>query len=147
MLFRSVDERGYRSLARLLSRSNLEASKGVTRLRHALLEDHLREYPGSLTLIAPFDESEIARRLAAGDRAGARAVVERLAATALHGTLHLELSDRQLRGDAWLLDEVVALAARCGLPMIASAAPRSALASERELLDALTGIQIGRAHV
>jgi len=139
----AVDERGYRSLARLLSRSNLEASKGVTRLRHALLEDHLREYPGSLTLIAPFDESEITRRLAAGDRAGARAVVERLAATALRGALHLELSDRQLRGDAWLLDEVVALAARCSLPMIASAAPRSALASERELLDALTGIRHG----
>ncbi|MFM2104626.1 MAG: hypothetical protein RL006_793 [Chloroflexota bacterium] len=139
----AVDERGYRSLARLLSRSNLEASKGVTRLRHALLEDHLREYPGSLTLIAPFDESEITRRLAAGDRAGARAVVERLAATALRGALHLELSDRQLRGDAWLLDEVVALAVRCSLPMIASAAPRSALASERELLDALTGIRHG----
>ncbi|MFM8176179.1 MAG: hypothetical protein ACKN9G_00445, partial [Candidatus Limnocylindrus sp.] len=31
------DERGYRSLARLLSRSNLAASKGVTRLTHALL--------------------------------------------------------------------------------------------------------------
>ncbi|MFZ9976039.1 MAG: DNA polymerase III subunit alpha, partial [Candidatus Limnocylindrus sp.] len=139
----ALDERGYRSLARLLSRSNLEASKGVTRLRHALLEDHLREYPGSLILIAPFDESEIARRLAAGDRAGARAVVERLAAVALPGALHLELVDRQLRGDAWLLDEITALAARCSLPLAASAAPRSALPSERELLDALTGIRHG----
>jgi error-prone DNA polymerase len=139
----ATDERGYRSLARLLSRSNLEASKGVTRLRHALLDDHLREYPSSLILIAPFDESEIARRLAAGDRAGARAAVERLAALALRGSLHLELVDRQLRGDAWLLDEVAALAARCSLPLIASAAPRSALPSERELLDALTGIRHG----
>ncbi|MFZ9435336.1 MAG: DNA polymerase III subunit alpha [Candidatus Limnocylindrus sp.] len=139
----AVDERGYRSLARLLSRSNLEASKGVTRLRHALLEDHLREYPGSLILIAPFDESEIARRLAAGDRAGACAVVERLAAVALRGALHLEIVDRQLRGDAWLLDEMTALAARCSLPLVASAAPRSALPSERELLDALTGIRHG----
>ncbi|MFM8629557.1 MAG: PHP domain-containing protein, partial [Candidatus Limnocylindrus sp.] len=67
------DERGYRSLARLLSRSNLAASKGVTRLTHALLEEHLREYPGSLLIVAPFEESEVARRLAAGDRAGARA--------------------------------------------------------------------------
>ena len=39
----ATDERGYRSLARLLSRSNLAASKGVTRLTHALLDDHLRE--------------------------------------------------------------------------------------------------------
>ncbi|MFM8997680.1 MAG: PHP domain-containing protein, partial [Candidatus Limnocylindrus sp.] len=134
------DERGYRSLARLLSRSNLAASKGVTRLTHALLEDHLREYPDSLLIVAPFEESEVARRLAAGDRAGARAAVERLAAL---GTLHLQLVDRQLPGDTWLLEEICALAAHCSLPLLASAAPRSALPSERELLDALTGIRHG----
>ncbi len=134
------DERGYRSLARLLSRSNLAASKGVTRLTHALLEEHLREYPGSLLIVAPFEESEVARRLAAGDRAGARAAVERLRAL---GPLHLQLVDRRLPGDAWLAEEICALAARCSLPLLASAAPRSAAASERELLDALTGIRHG----
>ena len=36
----ATNEAGYRSLARLLSRSNLAASKGVTRLTHALLEEH-----------------------------------------------------------------------------------------------------------
>ena len=134
------DERGYRSLARLLSRSNLAASKGVTRLTHALLDDHLREYQGSLLIVAPFEESEIARRLAAGDRAGARAAVERLRAL---GPLHLQLVDRRLPGDTWLAEEICALAARCSLPLLASAAPRSALPSERELLDALTGIRHG----
>ena len=134
------DERGYRSLARLLSRSNLAASKGVTRLTHAFLEEHLREYQGSLLIVAPFEESEVARRLAAGDRAGARAAVERLRAL---GPLHLQLVDRQLPGDAWLAEEICALAVRCSLPLIASAAPRSALPSERELLDALTGIRHG----
>ena len=134
------DERGYRSLARLLSRSNLAASKGVTRLTHALLEEHLREYPGSLLIVAPFEESEVARRLAAGDRAGARAAVERLHVL---GLLHLQLVDRQLPGDTWLAEEICALAARCSLPLLASAAPRSAAASERELLDALTGIRHG----
>jgi error-prone DNA polymerase len=136
----ATDERGYRSLARLLSRSNLAASKGVTRLTHALLDDHLREYPGSLLIVAPFEESEVARRLAAGDRAGARAAVERLRAL---GPLHLQLVDRQLPGDAWLAEEICALAVRCSLPLLASAAPRSALPSERELLDALTGIRHG----
>ena len=134
------DERGYRSLARLLSRSNLAASKGVTRLTHALLDDHLREYQGSLLIVAPFEESEVARRLTAGDRAGARAAVERLRAL---GPLHLQLVDRQLPGDAWLAEEICALAVRCSLPLLASAAPRSALPSERELLDALTGIRHG----
>ena len=136
----ATDEHGYRSLARLLSRSNLAASKGVTRLTHALLEAHLREYQGSLLIVAPFEESETARRLAAGDRAGARAAVERLHTL---GPLHLQLVDRQLPGDAWLAEEICALAARCSLPLIASAAPRSALPSERELLDALTGIRHG----
>jgi error-prone DNA polymerase len=136
----ATDERGYRSLARLLSRSNLAASKGVTRLTHALLEEHLREYPGSLLIVAPFEESEVARRLAAGDRAGARAAVERLRAL---GPLHLQLVDRRLPGDAWLAEEICALAARCSLPLLASAEPRSAAASERELLDALTGIRHG----
>jgi error-prone DNA polymerase len=112
----------------------------VTRLTHALLEEHLREYQGSLLIVVPFEESEVARRLAAGDRAGARAAVERLRAL---GPLHLQLVDRQLPGDAWLAEEICALAARCSLPMIASAAPRSALPSERELLDALTGIRHG----
>ena len=136
----ATDERGYRSLARLLSRSNLAASKGVTRLTHALLEEHLREYPGSLLIVAPFEESETARRLAAGDRAGARAAVERLRAL---GPLHLQLVDRRLPGDTWLAEEICALAARCSLPLLASAEPRSAAASERELLDALTGIRHG----
>ena len=136
----ATDERGYRSLARLLSRSNLAASKGVTRLTHALLEEHLREYPGSLLIVAPFEESEVARRLAAGDRAGARAAVERLRAL---GPLHLQLVDRRLPGDTWLAEEICALAARCSLPLLASAEPRSAAASERELLDALTGIRHG----
>jgi len=136
----ATNELGYRSLARLLSRSNLAASKGVTRLTHALLEEHLREYQSSLLIVAPFEESEVARRLAAGDRAGARAAVERLDAL---GPLHLQLVDRQLPGDAWLAEEICALAVRCSLPLLASAAPRSALPSERELLDALTGIRHG----
>ena len=69
----ATDERGYRALARLLSAANLAASKGVSRLTHALLETHLLECPNDLLLIAPFEESEIARRLAIGDRIGARA--------------------------------------------------------------------------
>ncbi len=47
----ATNEAGYRSLARLLSRSNLAASKGVTRLTHALLEEHCLERPGSLLVI------------------------------------------------------------------------------------------------
>ena len=137
----AADEAGYRALARLLSAANLAASKGVSRLTHELLEAHLRERPGRLIVVAPAEEGEIARRLAAGDRAGARAAAERL--TAVTGELHLELVDRRLPGDRWLVDETVALAAMIGAPLLASAAPRCSRASERELLDVLTAIRHG----
>ncbi|MFM9165663.1 MAG: PHP domain-containing protein, partial [Candidatus Limnocylindrus sp.] len=139
----ATNEAGYRSLARLLSRSNLAASKGVTRLTHALLEEHCAERPGSLLVVSPFIESEISRRLATGDRAGARAAAERLAA--FGGSLHLQLVDQQLPGGAWLIAETIALANMSGLPLLASAAPRCAAASERELLDAVTAIRHGVA--
>uniref|UniRef100_UPI00404A7037 PHP domain-containing protein n=1 Tax=Candidatus Limnocylindrus sp. TaxID=2802978 RepID=UPI00404A7037 len=137
----ATNEAGYRSLARLLSRSNLAASKGVTRLTHALLEEHCLERPGSLLVVSPFVESEISRRLATGDRAGARAAAERLAA--FGGSLHLQLVDQQLPGGAWLLAETIDLVNLCGLPLLASAAPRCAAASERELLDTVTAIRHG----
>jgi len=139
----AVDELGYRSLARLLSAANLEASKGVTRLRHALLDEHVRERPGSLLLIAPAGEGEIARRLAVGDRAGARFAAERL--RALGGELHLQLCAQSLPGDAWLARETIDLATTLGLPLVASAAPRCAQAHERELLDVMTAIRHGVA--
>ncbi|MGI9096420.1 MAG: PHP domain-containing protein, partial [Candidatus Limnocylindrus sp.] len=80
----ATNEIGYRALARLLSAANLGASKGVSRLSHALLHEQLRAdvrlraHPGSLLLIAPAVDGEIARRLSVGDRAGARATAERL---------------------------------------------------------------------
>jgi len=64
LMLLATNEAGYRSLARLLSRSNLAASKGVTRLTHELLAEHCRERPGSLLVVSPLIESEISRRLA-----------------------------------------------------------------------------------
>ena len=139
----ATHERGYRALARLLSAANLAASKGVSRLTHALLEAHLLERPNELLVVAPFEEGEIARRLAIGDRAGARAAAERL--LALGCDLRLELVDRALPGDAWIARELRALAQELGVPLVASAAPRSAAAEERELLDVLTAIRHGVA--
>jgi error-prone DNA polymerase len=141
LMLLATNEAGYRSLARLLSRSNLAASKGVTRLTHELLAEHCAERPGSLLVVSPLIESEISRRLATGDRAGARAAAGRLAA--LGGSLHLELVDQQLPGGAWLLAETIDLATSCGLPLLASAAPRCSQASERELLDTVTAIRHG----
>jgi error-prone DNA polymerase len=66
---------GYRSLCRLVSRANLAGSKGVPRFTHALLEEHAE----GLVALSGCRDGEIARRLLAGDREGARAAAERYA--------------------------------------------------------------------
>jgi error-prone DNA polymerase len=69
------DATGYRSLCRLVSRANLDGTKRVPRFTHALLERHAE----GLLALSGGRESEIARRLLVGDRAGARAADERYA--------------------------------------------------------------------
>ena len=66
---------GYRSLCRLVSRANLAGSKGLPRFTHALLEEHAE----GLVALSGCRDGEIARRLLAGDREGARAAAERYA--------------------------------------------------------------------
>ena len=63
---------GYRSLARLVSRANLAGTKAVPRFDHALLAAHTE----GLVALSGCRHGEIARRLRAGDREGARAVAE-----------------------------------------------------------------------
>ena len=66
------DAAGYRSLARLVSRANLAGTKAVPRFDHALLAAHTE----GLVALSGCRHGEIARRLRAGDREGARAVAE-----------------------------------------------------------------------
>ena len=66
---------GYRSLCRLVSRANLAGTKGVPRFTQALLAGQTE----GLVALSGCRDGEIARRLRAGDREGARAVAERLA--------------------------------------------------------------------
>ncbi len=69
------DAMGYRSLCRLVSRANMAGTKGVPRFSQALLAEHAE----GLVALSGCRDGEIARRLLAGDREGARAVAERYA--------------------------------------------------------------------
>jgi error-prone DNA polymerase len=66
---------GYRSLCRLVSRANLAGTKSMPRFSHALLADNT----DGLVALSGCREGEIARRLRAGDREGARTAAERYA--------------------------------------------------------------------
>ena len=69
------DGAGYRSLCRLVSRANMAGTKGVPRFSQALLAEHAE----GLVALSGCRDGEIARRLLAGDREGARAVAEQYA--------------------------------------------------------------------
>ncbi len=131
---------GYRSLCRLVSRANLAGTKAVPRFDQALLAEHSE----GLIALSGCRDGEIARRLASGDRAGARRVAERYAA--LYGStgFHLELEHHLLPDDDWIVRETVELADGLGLPVVVTNDVHYAERTGRELHDVLAAIRHGR---
>src|SRR2546429_286658 len=72
LLLLALDDGGYRTLCRLVSRANLAGTKAVPRFSQALLAEHTE----GLLALSGCRDGEIARRLRAGDREGARAAAE-----------------------------------------------------------------------
>jgi error-prone DNA polymerase len=139
---------GYRSLCRLLSRANLAGTKAAPRLTQALLADHV----DGLVALSGCRESELARRLRAGDRAGARAVAEEYARrfggpgeTIAGAGFVIELAHHLLPDDDWLVAESARLAAELGLPVVVTNDVHYARPEDRELHDVLVAIRHGRS--
>jgi error-prone DNA polymerase len=143
------DDTGYRSLCRLVSRANLAGTKGVPRFTQALLAEHAE----GLIALSGCRHGEIARRLAVGDREGARRVAERYgrlfgsgpgrAGTARAGFV-LELQHHLRPEDDWLVAETARLADEVGLPVVVTNDVHYATPDGRELHDVLTAIRHGR---
>jgi error-prone DNA polymerase len=139
---------GYRSLCRLVSRANLAGSKSMPHFRHELLAAHTE----GLVALSGCREGEIARRLRAGDREGARAAAERYAQLFTGGGagspatagFFLELEHHLLPDDDWLVAETARLAAELGLPVVVGNDVHYARSEGRELHDVLTAIRHGR---
>jgi DNA polymerase III alpha subunit len=137
---------GWRSLCRLVSRANLAGTKSVPRFSQALLAEHTE----GLVALSGCGEGELARRLRAGDRIGARAVAERYADLFGRGDgpatagFFIELSHHLLPDDDWLVSESAGLAGALGLPVIATNDVHYARPEDRELADVLAAIRHGR---
>ena len=137
---------GWRSLCRLVSRANLAGTKGVPRFSQALLAEHTE----GLVALSGCGEGELARRLRAGDRAGARAAAERYATLFGRGDgpaaagFFIELSHHLLPDDDWLVSESAGLAEALGLPVVITNDVHYARPEDRELADVLTAIRHGR---
>ena len=131
----------------MVSRANLAGTKAVPRFTQALLEEH---HEGLIALSGCRD-GELARRLRAGDREGARATAERYAAlfgvgdTASSSGFVLELGHRLLPDDDWLASETARLADELGLPVVVTNDVHYARPEGRELQDVLTAIRHGRS--
>ena len=138
---------GWRSLCRLVSRANMAGTKGVPRFSQALLAEHTE----GLVALSGCRDGELARRLRAGDRTGARAVAERYAALFGRGDgtstsgFFIELSHHLLPDDDWLVSEAAALAEAAGLPVVVANDVHYARPEDRELADVLTAIRHGRS--
>ncbi len=153
---------GWRSLCRLVSRANLAGTKAVPAFTHALLETHAE----GLVALSGCRHGELARRLLAGDREGARAAAERYARvfggscggagvgagvgatrsadSAVGSGFVLELSHHLLPDDDWLASETARLASELGLPVVVTNDVHYALPEDRELQDVITAIRHGR---
>jgi len=134
------DATGYRSLCRLVSRANLAGTKAMPRFEGALLAEHTE----GLIALSGCREGEIARRLRAGDRDGARAAAAVLAERYGEDGFHLELSHHRLADDDWLVTETAALAAELALPVVVTNDVHYARPEGREFQDVLTAIRHGR---
>ena len=134
------DDVGWRSLCRLVSRANLAGTKAVPRFSQALLAEHAE----GVVALSGCREGEIARRLRAGDRAGARAVAEAYG-RGFPGGFFLELHHHLLPDDDWLVAQTVALADELGLPIVVTNDVHYARPEGRELADVLGAIRHGRS--
>ena len=134
------DMTGYRSLCRLASAAHMAGTKGAPRFTHELLA---RDTEG-LVALSGCRHGEVARRLLAGDRAGALDAARGLAALFDNGRFHVELQHHLLPDDDWLVTETVALAGEAGLPVVVTNDAHYARPDDRELQDVLVCIRHGK---
>ncbi|HEY4377418.1 MAG TPA: PHP domain-containing protein, partial [Acidimicrobiales bacterium] len=139
LLLLARDATGWRSLCQMTSRANLAGTKAVPVFTQALLADNAE----GVIVLSGCREGELARRLRAGDREGARGVAERYASLFGAG-FFLELSHHLLPDDDWLASETARLASELGLPCVVTNDVHYALPEGRELQDVVTAIRHGR---
>jgi DNA polymerase-3 subunit alpha len=139
------DAVGYRSLCRLVSAAHLAGTKGMPRFEQALVARHTE----GLVALSGCRHSEVARRLLAGDRAGAAAVARHYAGLyeappGLGGSGFFLEVQHHLRPDDDLLVALTAgLAAEMSLPLVVTNDAHYARPEDHELQDVLVAIRHG----
>ncbi len=131
------DRDGYRNLSRLLTRAKLAAPKGEA---HVSLDDLDGRVDG-LVCLTGGASGPLARRAAAGDRAGALALLDRLLAIFGRDGCFIEVQRHFDRGQERVLERLVALARARGVPLLATNQPMYAEPGGRAVADVFTCIR------
>jgi len=128
------DREGYQNLCRLLTRTKLAAPKGQARL--AL--DDLVPYAGGLVCLTGGEAGPLARRAAAGDLDGARALLDRLAGIFGRDSCFVEVQRHFDRDQERVLERLVGLARSARVPLVATNQPLYARPGGRAVADVFT---------
>jgi len=131
------DREGYQNLCRLITRMKLGAPKGSS----ALALDDLEPSTTGLVCLTGGARGPLALRLAAGDDAGARRMLDRLVAMFGRSGCYVEVQRQYSREQEAMLQRLVALARSARVPLIASNQPLFARPEGRPLADVFTCIR------
>jgi error-prone DNA polymerase len=131
------DREGYQNLCRLITRMKLGAPKGSA----ALALDDLEPSTAGLVCLTGGARGPLALRLAAGDDAGARRILDRLVAIYGRSSCFVEVQRHYLREQEQILQRLVTLAREARVPLVASNQPLFARPEGRPLADVFTCIR------
>ncbi len=131
------DREGYRNLCRLLTRAKLAAPKGEARVNL----DDLEHCADGLVCLTGGAAGPLARRAVAGDRDGARALLERLVAIFGRDSCFVEVQRHFDRDQEHVLERLVALARAARVPLVATNQPLYARPGGRAVTDVFTCIR------
>src|SRR5881296_237519 len=131
------DREGYQNLCRLITRMKLGAPKGSA----ALALDDLEPSTAGLVCLTGGARGPLAQRLAAGDDAGARQILEKLVAFFGRSSCFVEVQRHYSREQEQMLQRLVTLARAARAPLVASNQPLFARPEGRPLADVFTCIR------
>lgn len=133
-----TSQAGYQNLCQLITRFKMREK---TKSEGAAVLDDLEEFSQGLICLTGGEEGPLAAALAHDGSAGARAILDRLAAIYGRGNVYLELQRHQLRNEECRNQVLMDLASSMGIPLIATNGVRYAMKEDRALLDVFTSIR------
>ncbi|MFQ5942334.1 MAG: DNA polymerase III subunit alpha [Anaerolineales bacterium] len=131
------DERGYSNLCRLISRAQLDHSKGEASLSWELLEQHYR----GLIALSGCHKGELAQNILRDDINAALHAAQRHVELFGHEHYFLELQRHLVGSDKAIECGLLSLAEHLGLEIVAANDVHYATPENRPLQDVLTGIK------